>query len=65
MDGKEIEGIFIFDVTTVEEAKTLTETDPAIQAGVLTMELRPFYCSAALVEIPAIHKKLEKKSVTD
>lgn len=65
MDGKEIEGIFIFDVTTVEEAKTLTETDPAIKAGVLTMELRPFYCSAALVKIPGIHKKLEKKSVTD
>ena len=65
MDGKEIEGIFIFDVTTVEEAKTLTETDPAIKAGVLVMELKPFYCSAALVEIPGIHKKLEKKSVTD
>ncbi|MES2276634.1 MAG: YciI family protein [Bacteroidota bacterium] len=61
----EVEGIFIFNVATVEEAKTLTETDPAIKAGILVMELRPFYCSAALQEVMGIHKKLEKKSVAD
>ena len=65
MDKGDVEGIFIFNVTTVEEAKTLTETDPAIKAGILVMELRPFYCSAALIEINSIHKKLEKKSVAD
>jgi len=64
-DGKEIEGIFIFNVTTVEEAKTLTETDPAIKAGVLVMELHPFYCSAALVEVAATHEKIQKKGITD
>ncbi|BAU54005.1 YciI family protein [Mucilaginibacter gotjawali] len=65
LDGKEVEGIFIFNVPTVEEARALTETDPAIQAGSLVMELRPWYGSAALVEIYSIHKKLEKKSVAD
>jgi uncharacterized protein YciI len=65
MDRGDVEGIFIFNVPTVEEAKTLTETDPAIKAGVLTMELRPFYCTAALVEVMGIHKKIEKKSVAD
>ncbi|GAB3935631.1 YciI family protein [Mucilaginibacter myungsuensis] len=65
MDPGEVEGIFIFDVPTIAEAKTLTETDPAIKAGVLIMELRPFYCSAALMEVAKTHKKLEKKSVVD
>ena len=32
-DDKEIEGIFIFNVKTVEEAKALTETDPGIKGG--------------------------------
>lgn len=65
MDKGDVRGIFIFAVSTVEEAKTLTETDPAIKAGVLAMELRPFYCSAALVEINNIHKKIEKKNVAE
>jgi len=65
MDRGDVEGIFIFNVPTVDEAKTLTETDPAIKAGVLVMELRPFYCTAALVEVMNIHKKIEKKSVAD
>jgi uncharacterized protein YciI len=65
MDEGDVEGIFIFNVPTVAEAKTLTETDPAIKAGVLVMELRPFYCSAALIEINSIHKKIQTKSVAD
>lgn len=64
-DDQEIRGIFIFNVSTVEEAKKLTETDPAVQAGTLIMELHPWYGSAALVEIPVIHKKIQKKSVVD
>jgi uncharacterized protein YciI len=65
LDEQEIRGIFIFNVSTVEEAKKLTETDPAIKAGSLIMELHPWYGSAALIETVDIHKKLQKKSVTD
>jgi uncharacterized protein YciI len=65
LDDQEIRGIFIFNVSTVEEAKKLTETDPAIKAGSLVMELHPWYGSAALMETVDIHKKLQKKSVTD
>ncbi len=54
---EDIRGIYIFDVATVEEAKALTETDPAIQAGSLIMEMHPWYGSASLKEIPALHKK--------
>jgi uncharacterized protein len=65
LDDGEIEGIFVFNVGTIEEAKALTETDPAIKAGSLVMELRPWYGSAALMQLNAMHKKLQKKSVAD
>ncbi|HLY68631.1 MAG TPA: YciI family protein [Puia sp.] len=65
LDNQNIRGIFIFNVESIEEAKKLTETDPAIKAGVLEMELRPWYGPAALIETVRIHKSLEKKSVAD
>ncbi len=65
LDKQPIRGIFIFDVTTIEEAKALTETDPAIKAGTLEMELHPWYGSAALIESLRIHYTLERKSVAD
>lgn len=61
LDNQEIRGIFIFNVETLDEAKTLTETDPAIKAGTLVMELHPWYGSAALVETMKIHSKVQKK----
>ena len=65
MDNQEIRGIYIFDVKTIEEAQELTSTDPAIKAGVLEMELHPWYGSAALREVTLIHKKIQKKSFAD
>ncbi|NHE59007.1 YciI family protein [Cyclobacterium plantarum] len=41
-------GIFIFDVATVEGARELVSSDPAIQAGYLAVKLYPWYGSAAL-----------------
>lgn len=64
MDKQPIRGIYIFNVTTVEEAAKLTETDPAIQAGTLEMELHPWYGSAALMEITRLHRTLEKKDIS-
>lgn len=60
MDQQEVRGIFVFDVRTVEEARQLTATDPAVKAGRLEMELRPWYGSAALMEINNIHSKISK-----
>ncbi len=56
----DLRGIYIFDVQTVEEAKKLTETDPAIIAGSLEMELKEWYGSAALMAINELHKSLSK-----
>lgn len=62
LDNQEIRGIFIFNVETLEEAKTLTESDPAIKAGTLVMELHPWYGSAALVESVKIHRKIQRNN---
>lgn len=62
MDGGDLKGIYIFNVETIEKAKALTETDPAIKAGRLIMELHPWYGSASLIQTPEIHKTLQKKS---
>ncbi|MFC3195394.1 YciI family protein [Marinicella sediminis] len=58
----DLRGIYVFDVQTIEEARTLTESDPAIQAGSLVMELIPWYGSAALMQVNELSLKLAKKS---
>jgi len=63
LDDGELRGIYIFNVKTVEEARQLTATDPAIKAGSLTMELHPWYGSAALMNMNDLHNKLSKKAI--
>ena len=60
MGDGDLRGIYIFDVKTVEEAKALTESDPAIKAGSLVMELHPWYGSAAVKQISEIHDQISK-----
>jgi len=43
-------GIFILNVTSIEEANILLQTDPAIKAEILEAELYNWYGSAALSE---------------
>ena len=59
----DLRGIYIFDVASIEEAQKLTETDPAIQAGSLVMELKQWYGSAALLEVGEIHSSIAKKEI--
>ena len=65
LDDQVLRGMFIFNVKTVEEARTIAETDPAVKAGALVLELHPWYGSAALVETQRTHKKIEKRSVAE
>jgi len=62
LDNEPLRGIFIFDVASIEEARQLTSTDPAVKAGTLVMELHPWYGSAALKEIPNLHRQIQKKA---
>ncbi len=53
-------GIFIINSSTVEEAKALVDTDPAVKAGVLTPVYLKWFGSAALLETTEIHNKIVK-----
>lgn len=55
-------GLYIFNVTTIEEAQKLVETDPAIKSGMMTAELTSWYGSAATMLINENHKKVMKKN---
>jgi uncharacterized protein YciI len=41
-DDGQLRGIFVFKVASIEEAKALAETDPAVQAGRLAIEMHPW-----------------------
>lgn len=60
-DG-DLRGIYIFNVASIEEAEALTNSDPAIQAGSLVMELKEWYGSAGLMMVNEIHPQLAKES---
>jgi len=60
MDAGSVRGIFIFATDSMEQARAWTEADPAIQAGALEMELRPWYGSAALVQLNEVHEKIAR-----
>jgi uncharacterized protein YciI len=41
-DNGPLRGIFVFKVASLEEARVLTETDPAVQAGRLALDIHPW-----------------------
>lgn len=57
---QDMRGIFVFNVTTIEEAQRLVETDPSIKAGMFEVEMTPWYGSAALMQINEIHQRIQK-----
>jgi uncharacterized protein YciI len=61
MDDTGLEGIFIFNVKTVSEAEALSQSDPAVKAGVFVMEYHPWYATAALMQVVDTHSHLQKK----
>ena len=63
LDNTDIRGIYIFNVSTLEEAEQLTVSDPAIKAGVLKMELHPWYGSAALQELNEMHASIQADTI--
>lgn len=59
-NDKQWRGLYIFNVTTVEEAQKLVVTDPAVKAGIFVPEFLPWYGSAAMMIVPEMHKKIQK-----
>jgi len=58
---KKYEGIFILNVSTIEEATSLLGTDPAVKAKLLAPELYKWYGSAALPLYLKDYKRIAKK----
>lgn len=61
-NGGNNRGIFVLNVTTIDEVKKLLEGDNAITEKYLEPEYIMWYGSAALQEIPSIHEKIQKSS---
>ena len=59
-NDSDFRGLFILNVKTIKEATQLLETDPAIKANLLKVELYPWYGSAALSEYLNTHNKIWK-----
>lgn len=61
IEGGDRRGIFVFAVETVDQAKALTASDPAIQAGRLKAEYLPWYGSAALMRVSELHGRIARQ----
>ena len=59
---KNYRGIFILDVKTIDEAKELVKTDPAISSGILAVDFYNWYGSAALPVYLETAKKITKEN---
>jgi uncharacterized protein YciI len=59
-NDKQFRGLFLFAVETVEEAKPLVESDPSVAGGLFVYEAYPWYGSAALMDLPAQHARVQK-----
>ncbi len=44
-DGGDIQGIVVYSVSNMEEAIALTNEDPAVKAGRLTIEIHPWWAA--------------------
>ncbi|KYH06452.1 hypothetical protein A1704_09210 [Chryseobacterium cucumeris] len=55
-------GMFIFNTKSTEEAEQWVKTDPAVQAGVFSYEIFPWYGSAALPLYLKHHDEIAKEN---
>ena len=56
--------IYIFNVTTIDEAEKLVALDPAVKAGVFTPDLTLWYGSAAMLVVNDTHKRIAKPAAS-
>ncbi|MCB9318075.1 MAG: hypothetical protein H6570_02250 [Lewinellaceae bacterium] len=65
LDDGAVRGIYIFNTESTAEAESWTNTDPAIQAGRLVMELHPFYGSAVLSLMVPLSQKITRTNIAE
>ena len=62
-DGRR--GLFLFDTADIDTARAWAETDPAIEAGIFTLEFSTYYGSAALLLVGDLHKTIQTRGIMD
>jgi uncharacterized protein len=65
LDDQEIRGIFIFNASSRKDVEEWLKTDPAIKSGILSVEIHPWYGSAALMELGLLHNAIQKHSIAE
>lgn len=58
-----LRGLYLFATSDTAEARLWTNSDPSVQAGRLVMELIPWYGSAALPALNALHDKISREKI--
>jgi uncharacterized protein YciI len=51
-DGGDLRGLYVFRVASMEEARALVETDPAVKAGRLRFEIHPWFAARNITVTP-------------
>jgi uncharacterized protein YciI len=64
MQENDMQEVFILQVKTIDEAKKLTDNDPAVQSGIYSVEYHLWYGPAALQEMTPLNKALQKKKLS-
>ena len=59
-NDKSYRGLYIFNVSTIQDAEKLVVLDPAVKAGVFVPDLTLWYGTAALMTVNETHKKIQK-----
>ena len=60
LNEENLRGLLIFDSDSLQEVQKLTESDPAVEAGIFNYRLTQWYGPAALLKVYAIHPKISK-----
>jgi uncharacterized protein YciI len=58
-------GLFLFRTGSVEEARLWAMSDPAVEAGIFTIQVSTWYGSASLLLTPDLHKTIQARGITD
>ena len=53
-------GMYIFAVTDIDEARRLVATDPVVAKGEMVAEFHPYFGSAALMQVNALHARITR-----
>jgi uncharacterized protein YciI len=64
MQDNDLQEVYILQVKSLDEAKKLIDTDPAVDAGIYSVEYHLWYGPAALQELAPLNKALQKKKLS-